>query len=445
MAKKKNIVKRQKGSMQAILIAMTAVGWLMAIIALTRSSDGVKEQKALIEEAQGLLEDKLYVRVVQTYQRALSDYQTENNLTYETQLLEIYKEAEMTDEYYALIDKRIGDGTASADEVKVRVTSYLDDDNQKEAVALLKQCADRYDDRELTDLYESLRYAYQTSVTTFTQLEQPGEDWFIPAFNEETGLWGYIRDNGTTAIGFQYDEALPFEGDYAVVREAGGGYVLIGKDGYRYTVDKIGLDQVTAYVGGKIAGAKDGKYGIFNNSFQALKQEHYEDVCLNDNGMVFVKQDGKWALLDSSLEKITDPVFTDIARNSRGQAFSGDYALAADEKGFYVIDKSGKACFNARFPMVKGLEGGNFAASDASGKWGFVNIAGEYVLEPQYEDAFSFSNSLAAVKIDEKWGYINGYGDLIIEAQYSAAYPFFSGKALAADEEGYYQILKLKY
>ena len=42
-----------------------------------------------------------------------------------------------------------------------------------------------------------------------------------------------------------------------------------------------------------------------------------------------------------------------------------------------------------------------------NGKWGFVNTAGEVVLEPKYENARSFSNGLAAVCEDGKWGFVD--------------------------------------
>lgn len=444
MAKKTNIVKRAKGNMQVVLIGAVAVGWLMTLAVLVKPDTTVQEQKALIEEAQLLLKDKLYIRVVQTYQRALNDYHTENNFNYETQLLNVYKEAGMTEEYYALLDKRIEEETASLEEFKIRVQSYIDQDNIKNAVALLKQKKDRYDDKELTDIYESIRYGYTVRTTSYTELGMPASDWYIPAYDAEKERWGYIRENGKTAIGFLYEEALPFDGEYTVAR-IGGVYTFIDKNGYWYSVDKNDLDLVTACIGGKVAGMKDGKYGIFNHSFQALIQDFFEDVCLNDNGMVFVKKGGKWALLDDSLEPVTDYIYSDIARNSRGQAFKDDYAIVADEKGYYLIDRTGQACYEQRFPLAKGLEGGNYAVADDSGNWGFANEKGEYVIDPQYEDAFSFSQSLAAVKVDGMWGYINSYATQIMEPQFNMAFPFFSGKALVVDEQGYYQILSLSY
>ena len=42
------------------------------------------------------------------------------------------------------------------------------------------------------------------------------------------------------------------------------------------------------------------------------------------------------------------------------------------------------------------------------GRYGFVNGAGKFVIEPKYDEALQFSDFLAAVKQDGKWGFING-------------------------------------
>ena len=70
----------------------------------------------MIAVAREYLEDKLYVRAAAQYQSALAAYDTENDLRYEGELLALYQEGGMTEEYYALIRKRIGTGDAAMEE-----------------------------------------------------------------------------------------------------------------------------------------------------------------------------------------------------------------------------------------------------------------------------------------------------------------------------------------
>ena len=58
------------------------------------------------------------------------------------------------------------------------------------------------------------------------------------------------------------------------------------------------------------------------------------------------------------------------------------------------------------------------ATEDDNGKWGYVNIIGEYVIESQFDEAYDFDGEVAVVKVDEKWGYINKKGEYIIEPQF---------------------------
>jgi len=51
-------------------------------------------------------------------------------------------------------------------------------------------------------------------------------------------------------------------------------------------------------------------------------------------------------------------------------------------------------------------------------KYGYINQKGEIAIETKYEDACSFSEGLAAVKIGGKWGYIDKKGKWIIKPVY---------------------------
>ncbi len=441
MAKKKNVVKQASGLTGLIVILMIVVGWLLAA-SVVLLDDTAAKQAQLIESGREFLKDKLYVRAAERFTTALQDYKTDQNPAYETELLSIYKEGNLMDQYYALIDSRRSSGTAQVQEYLDRAQGFLDAGSTSRAVDVLKEGVAATGAEELVVLYESVRYECQPASTTFTELVQPSADWYVPAFDGEH--WGYIGSNGRTAIEFQYEEALPFAGNYAVVK-LDGVYTLIDKDGNWNAVDKEGLDKVTMVVGTGLIGVKDGQYRIYTNTFARTSEETYENACLNDNGIIAVQKGGKWALLSANLEPITDYVFSNVAFNSRGQIFSGDFAVVADENGYFLINSKGEAYFGERFADAKGMEGGFFAVADASGKWGFANEKAEVIVPYEYDDACSFSNALGAVKVAGQWGYVNKYNTMIIEPQFESAYPFLEGYALTTDATGYYKILKLKF
>ena len=78
-------------------------------------------------------------------------------------------------------------------------------------------------------------------------------------------------------------------------------------------------------------------------------------------------------------------------------------------------------------------------------KWGFINTAGEVVIEIKYDDAGSFGEGLAPVQVGEEWGYINADGEMVIEPQFEDACPFHEGRAMVHgfddnDDWGYHHI-----
>ena len=71
-------------------------------------------------------------------------------------------------------------------------------------------------------------------------------------------------------------------------------------------------------------------------------------------------------------------------------------------------------------------------------KWGYVNRKGEFVINPQFNNADLFSEGLAKVESnDGKTGYINKTGAYVIPATYKAGTSFQEGLAFVVAEGGY--------
>jgi hypothetical protein len=54
-------------------------------------------------------------------------------------------------------------------------------------------------------------------------------------------------------------------------------------------------------------------------------------------------------------------------------------------------------------------------------EWGFISKEGDFIVEPQYDEAYEFCEGLAPVKTGDKWGYIDKEGKFIIEPQFDDA------------------------
>ncbi|MBC6452837.1 MAG: WG repeat-containing protein, partial [Hormoscilla sp. SP5CHS1] len=59
----------------------------------------------------------------------------------------------------------------------------------------------------------------------------------------------------------------------------------------------------------------------------------------------------------------------------------------------------------------------------------YINKTGQIVIAPKFDEANSFSEGLADVKIDGKWGYINKTGQIVIAPKFDEANSFSEGRA----------------
>lgn len=59
--------------------------------------------------------------------------------------------------------------------------------------------------------------------------------------------------------------------------------------------------------------------------------------------------------------------------------------------------------------------------------YGYINIKGEFVIEPQFVEAYGFVNEVASVcAANNKWGYIDKKGKYIIKPQFVYASDFYN-------------------
>lgn len=70
------------------------------------------------------------------------------------------------------------------------------------------------------------------------------------------------------------------------------------------------------------------------------------------------------------------------------------------------------------------------ACVESGGLYGYIDRKGEVIIPCQFEVAMSFSEGYAVVSKDDKNGYIDKSGNLIIDYKYDIATPFCDGRAL---------------
>lgn len=152
-------------------------------------------------------------------------------------------------------------------------------------------------------------------------------------------------------------------------------------------------------------------------------------------GYAKVKVDGKSGFINHQGQLVIKPVF-DFATD-----FQGGYSHVKRGGKKSLIDTQGN--------VVKGkpfLTQGHYQYSPLihfwvsedgkTAKWGYKDVAGNVVINPQYDTAYTFSEGVARVGIggahpNTKWGFIDTLGQIIIEPQYQVVGDFKEGMAKA--------------
>lgn len=411
------------------LLAVLLLGWAFSLSA----ASGIKErqaQAALEKQADGFKEKELYIRALPLYQEALK-YDAGSNAQIEAKMLEIYLAQEDADSYVELVEDRASEGTASKAEYLRAAEYYLADNDLDEAMALLKKGMTVFPNGEIEELYEDNRYGYTLRESAAKEIIPTSGNTLMPAFDGEK--WGYVGSTGRFVLPAIYDSATPFGASGMAAVSMDGKYYIIVETGEKYGVDEAGLTDAKWVVSSYVVGQKDGKYSYYTMDFEnAMPELQYDEMTCNSCGIIAVRQGEKWALVTDTGEPVTDYIYEDVAVNSLNQVFANDRGFVKREGLWYLVDSEGNLLVESGFADAKAPESdGYIAVADSSGKWGFIDSAGELVIKYQYNDAWSFSNHLAAVKHVDTWGYISERGELVIQEPLQDAKPFHSYSAQA--------------
>lgn len=63
------------------------------------------------------------------------------------------------------------------------------------------------------------------------------------------------------------------------------------------------------------------------------------------------------------------------------------------------------------------------------GKWGYKDAVGKVVIEPQFDEAYNFSEGRAAVELNERLGFINKLGEVTVDYQFDTVCSYSEGLA----------------
>ena len=94
---------------------------------------------------------------------------------------------------------------------------------------------------------------------------------------------------------------------------------------------------------------------------------------------------------------------------------------------FSFVDRRGSV-LAARFDAARVFSEG-LAPVSRGGKWGYIDKAGRFAVEPRFDEAWPFSEGRARVRLGDLYGFVDLRGELVVPARFGYADDFSEGLA----------------
>jgi tetratricopeptide (TPR) repeat protein len=260
------------------------------------------------------------------------------------------------------------------------------------------------------------------------------------------GKWGYLSEKGKKAVSCIYTEAGVFSEGLAPVLDTQNKAYFIDTSGNRKknitadSVKKAGSIERDVFTG------FNGQTWGFYNAESELIAGEYDGISTYANGVAAVKQNGMWSIVNGQGKQIGSGCYDKILSDEKGIIYRNERYFVKEGEKVYMLDASGNKVGTTGFNDARifgGIGEGAYAAVKAGELWGFIDASGNYFIEPEYENARSFSNGYAAVQKDGLWGFINLKNELAIVNKFDEAMDFNSKGYVFVNERRSWKLLAL--
>lgn len=349
---------------------------------------------AYTEEAKKLYNEKL-----------LEYYVNKNDLAAYIEFEKTYKNHPA---YNAIQDSiyKLATRAGTIEAFKNFVTNYTQNRNHRDA---WEQLYLLYTAEGTPDVIQS----YIQSFPSAPNLDRANRDIQLAAKDikpfQQGGQWGYaylpITDSVVMPIAPMYEEAYEFNNGIAAVRRQPCSPVC-----NYYYIDKANekaFDAEFNYAGNfehgyAIVGlgnceTDSCKYGVINKRGAFVVAPEYDEINDPTEDLFMVVKDDKYGYVDKSGNIAISLKYTDALPFSQGLA-----AVGIDGNWFFV-DKTGKQAFISRFNDVLSFTADSLAAVTPDGEnWGYIDMAGNFVIQPAFESAEDFIGGFGIISKKEK-------------------------------------------
>jgi hypothetical protein len=399
-----------------VIIILIVVGWI-AFIAGKES--GEDKYGIALSDAEIYMEHGLYQLAIAEFSKALD---IKENEKVRKEMVDAYEKRlkEDDDLIYAFQDvlndymKKYGYTDDNAEKL---ANLYIETNEPDEAYKVLKNAINSgIENAKLAEYAEQIRYSYELSTAEYDDFSPLSNGLYSVSAN---GIWKRIKADGNSLRGgAEYRYISQLNKNSIALFNGGEESRLINTSGVVYGIFKYPVFQAGIYSEELIGIMKDDKWNYYN-SFAEKQFGDYDFGGNFINGKTAVLQNGKWFIIDNKGETQGDKKFDDLVLSSTGVHITNNVIIASEDGKYRFYNESLESIGDFSCDYIDKNTNDGLLAFKQGEKWGFVDITGKVVIEPQYDEAKSFSNGLAGVCVDGRWGFINKGNKVVIEPMFS--------------------------
>jgi hypothetical protein len=298
----------------------------------------------------------------------------------------------------------------------------VDKDNENEVVAFYSLEGERYTitlKKEANSWYVLSNKKYQSRLDSEARIINL---YLAPVKTIDGMKYGYIDSKGEFVIKPQFDYAYDFQDNGLAVVSINNLSGLIDSKGNYVLRPKY--DSITQFLEGRAAVVDKSGFKVIDENGRELTTKAYSFIGGYKNGRALFADtaaSGKYlyGYLDRHGKEVVPLKYEEASDFIDGRA-----VVKVKDKQFALIGLNGEVIRIYNYNSVSNL-GDDLLAfqKDENGKFGYIDLKGTVVIQPQYTGAMAFNNGRAVVNNSEdynnKFGLIDRKGTFIIKPEYN--------------------------
>lgn len=429
--------------LSVFMLILTGLAWLNQAGSLAKNS--IYCQNA-VEEAQRLMEEKLYQKAIASLEGALDIRESpETRYLWRDAYRLAYEDGVVTEKQYISAMETVAELQPDLAENWEQLIGFcLERENYKAAhVYSLDAEEAGVSGEKLAEYQRQADYAYRIRSKIFARVLQSPSGY--STVNDGSG-WGILDQNGEWLEECSYDFISPVSDNLSRIVKTGEDLRIVDRRGIVQAFFPEEAENARAIEDGVLPVLCGDGWRYYDSAVSEFIPGSYEDASSFADGIAAVKENGSWKLMDRSGNTVGGAAFEDIKLYGSGE-YLHDGIFVAKSGGTYGL-------YNQKAELTAGITcsdmdvymGEGIAYQDQSGKWGFLSKKGEVVIEPRFDGAKSFSGGLAAVCMDGQWGFIDSSGELVIDCQFlDTGYFTSGGLCFVSKLKGEYYMINLRF